>query len=84
MNTEFYGRLCRWGSALERTFEECSNESDYKDSKSSKVRWELLEYYHPSESKQGIRSEAADDEVSESMKRQALFEKYLGRLKTSN
>ena len=84
INQEWYERLCRWGYALERTFEECSVESDYKDTKKSKVKWELLQYYHPSESTQETRSDAADEEVSEKMRRQALFEKYLSKLKTGN
>ena len=59
-------------------FDECRREDDWKDAKKAKTRWNLLEYYHPSD--KGLPEASApeaDTEATEAMKRKAYFNKYL-------
>ncbi len=55
-------------------------EEDRRVGEKSKMKWELLQYYHPSEADLGeIRISSADEEVREVLKTKALFAKYLQR-----
>jgi len=82
INSEGFERLCRWGYGIRKTFELCQSEADYKEPKRGKVRWKLLEAYHESEKAiHELRSEDADLEVQDAMKRNAMFEKYLSKQK---
>ena len=52
--------------------------------KKSKVNSTLLSAYHPSDQQFTVmRQESAEEEVTEDMKKQALFEKYLAKATAS-
>ncbi len=47
VNQEWFERVMRWQYGLEKVFELCKVEGDWKGPK-SKTRWQLLEEYHVS------------------------------------
>ena len=74
--------LARWAYALGRTFEECQKKEHWQgDKKNLKTRWDLFKRYDVwSISKGNTRVDGADNQVTENMKRDAIFLKYLDRV----
>ena len=79
MNRHWFERLARYGYGLLEVVKDCQCEKDWNgDKKTRKTRWELLPYYHPTAKKvTTAHSRAAQDEVTEQLKNEATFRKYL-------
>jgi hypothetical protein len=78
INSEGYERLCRWGYGLEKVFELVTKEEEWKDPKKARTRWDLLSYYHVSDSQSdAVEAGEVDEEVQDSLKSEALFAKHL-------
>jgi hypothetical protein len=79
VNCLFFERIMRWQYGLEKVFEHCRTEQDWKGSK-PKTRWALLAEYHPSSAdlSESVAPEA-DASVQTTLQRRALFEKWLSK-----
>ena len=77
--------ICRWLYALEKCFAECmKREHVTGDKKGIRTRWDLFERYDVwSISKGNTRVESADSAVTNTMKRDAIFLKYLERVQAA-
>ena len=76
---EFYERLQRWRYGLEKVFENCRVETDWKGGK-PKTRWALLAEYSPSHRETGeVRADGADGQVQENLQKRANYMKYFGK-----
>ena len=75
--------LCRWAYGLEQTYSECSQKAHCTgDKKNLRTRWDLFNRYDIySISKKANAVRNADKAVVASMKDDALFNKYLERVR---
>jgi hypothetical protein len=76
-----YERLARWGYGLLQVMEEVEDKKHWDgDRKDRRTRWQLLERYHPTAANiSEARSDEAEEEVTEGLKRDALFKKWLDK-----
>jgi len=74
--------LARWAYAIEKATSECTKKEHLSgERKSVRTRWDLFAYYDIwSVSKRSTGVESADTRVTDTMKRDALFMKYLERV----
>jgi hypothetical protein len=80
INREWFERIMRWQYGLEKVFEHCSTEADYKSAK-PKTRWGLLEEYHVSAKNLGqTRAPGADLAVQGNLQQKARFLKHLEKV----
>jgi hypothetical protein len=78
LNCEGMERLCRWRYGLDMVFEDVREAKHWRgQSKEQRTKWPLLAEYHVSEKELTTRVPSADEEVQETLKRRALFDKYL-------
>jgi hypothetical protein len=78
-NSHGYERLARWGYGLLQVYDEVDSVQGWKgDKKQLKTRWALLARFHPTEAKLiDGGNEEATEEVTDGMKKDALFKKWL-------
>ena len=81
VNTEGFGRICRWSYGLEKVFEDVEAKDHWKgDVKKLRTKWSLLPEYHSSE---GLLCKLivteADDVVKKRLEQPALFNKWLAK-----
>jgi hypothetical protein len=77
--------LLRWNYGYEKATALCRKADHWKGAKQQQtVRWELLDRYDPLEKmKEGPAVKSADAAVVETMKEDALFEKYLAKVRAA-
>jgi hypothetical protein len=78
--------LARWAYAIEKATAQCSKKEHMSgERKALKTRWDLFSYYDIwSVAKKNSGVESADSRVTDTMKRDALFMKYLERVQTGS